>query len=52
MGKSRIASINPVLYVNPQVFNDITEGESVMGWDPVTGLGPPKFNDLLELFIG
>lgn len=48
-GKSPVGFVNPVLYANPGVFNDIrhgrnpgcaTEGfEAREGWDPVTGLG-------------
>jgi tripeptidyl-peptidase I len=48
-GKSTLGFINPTLYSNPQVFNDITVGNSVgcntngfpaaAGWDPATGLG-------------
>ena len=48
-GKSSIGFINPTLYANPGVLNDITEGgnqgcgttgfQSTTGWDPVTGLG-------------
>lgn len=48
-GKSPVGFVNPVLYANPGVLNDIrhgrkpgcaTEGfEAREGWDPVTGLG-------------
>lgn len=49
--------INPLLYANPQGFNDITSGTNDMnhdgngwvasaGWDPVTGLGTPDFKKL------
>lgn len=48
-GKSPVGFINTVLYENPQVMNDITNGDNpgcgtngfsaVAGWDPVTGLG-------------
>ena len=47
--KTPVGFINPVLYANPQVLNDITNGknsgcgtdgfQAVAGWDPVTGLG-------------
>jgi tripeptidyl-peptidase-1 len=59
-GKGTVGFINPVLYANPQVFQDITEGgnkcagqgfSAVEGWDPVTGLGTPKFKELLDLFL-
>jgi tripeptidyl-peptidase I len=48
-GKSTLGFINPTLYANPQVFNDITVGSNAgcdiagfpaaPGWDPATGLG-------------
>jgi tripeptidyl-peptidase I len=48
-GKATLGFINPTLYSNPQVFNDITSGNSVgcntdgfpaaVGWDAATGLG-------------
>ncbi|KAI1847111.1 hypothetical protein JX266_006986 [Neoarthrinium moseri] len=60
-GKSPVGFINPVLYENPQLFNDITSGNNegcgtkgfsaVQGWDPVTGLGTPKYPEMLELFM-
>jgi len=61
MGKTSIGFINPALYSNPQVLNDITNGtnvgcgtngfSAVPGWDPVTGLGTPNYPRMLELFI-
>ncbi|KAJ4998004.1 Aorsin [Colletotrichum sp. SAR 10_66] len=60
-GKAPVGFINPTLYANPQIFNDITSGNNegcntkgfsaVPGWDPVTGLGTPKFPEMLELFM-
>lgn len=48
-GKKPVGFINPVLYTNPSILNDITNGtnpgcgtegfQAVPGWDPVTGLG-------------
>ncbi|KAK3319647.1 alkaline serine protease [Cercophora scortea] len=48
-GKGTLGFINPALYANPQVFNDVTSGSNpnckstgflaAPGWDPVTGLG-------------
>jgi len=59
--KGPVGFVNPTLYANPQVMNDITNGgnqgcgtkgfESVEGWDPVTGLGTPNFPAMLELFM-
>ncbi len=61
-GKSPIGFINPVLYANPGMFNDITEGgnqgcgtpgfSAVSGWDPVTGLGTPNFPKMLRVWLG
>lgn len=59
--KSPVGFVNPVLYANPQVMNDITNGgnqgcgtkgfQSVAGWDPVTGLGTPNYPAMLQLFM-
>ncbi|KAE8444410.1 hypothetical protein EG329_000610 [Mollisiaceae sp. DMI_Dod_QoI] len=48
-GKKPVGFINPALYANPRMLNDITNGtnpgcgtqgfSAVNGWDPVTGLG-------------
>jgi tripeptidyl-peptidase-1 len=61
-GKGPVGFINPVMYQNPQVFNDITKGNNegcdtkgfsaVPGWDPVTGLGTPRYPEMLKLFTG
>ena len=61
VGKGSVGFINPVVYANPQAFNDITVGgnrgcgtpgfESTEGWDPVTGLGTPNTPRLLEVFL-
>jgi tripeptidyl-peptidase I len=60
--KSPVGFLNPTLYANPQVLNDVTVGgnqgcgtkgfESVQGWDPVTGLGTPNYPAMLDLFMG
>lgn len=60
-GKGPVGFINPVLYANPQVFNDITTGHAAgcltdgysatPGWDPTTGLGTPNYPDLLAVFM-
>ena len=46
-GKSPLGFLNPFLYQNPSIFNDVTSGnnpgcstkgfEASAGWDPVTG---------------
>ncbi|OKL58204.1 hypothetical protein UA08_06451 [Talaromyces atroroseus] len=62
VGKSTVGFLNPVLYANPWVLNDITNGtnlgcdtehgfEAADGWDPATGLGSPNFNKLKDLFL-
>lgn len=53
-GKGSIGFLNPILYSNADVFNDITGGYNLgcnaetgfyagKGWDPVTGLGTPNY---------
>ncbi|ORY67675.1 Pro-kumamolisin [Pseudomassariella vexata] len=61
-GKGPVGFINPVLYENPQIMNDITTGNNpgcgtdgfaaVEGWDPLTGLGTPDYPSLEKLFTG
>jgi len=65
-GKGPVGFINPTLYKNPEAFTDITEGFNIgcnfgdtverafyakAGWDPVTGLGTPKYEALLRVFM-
>jgi len=60
-GKGTIGFINPALYQNPGILNDITNGtnpgcgsdgfSAVTGWDPVTGLGTPNFPKMLKYFL-
>ncbi|KAF2147631.1 aorsin [Myriangium duriaei CBS 260.36] len=60
-GKGPVGFINPVLYENPWVLNDIKNGsnpgcgtngfDAVEGWDPVTGLGTPNYPKMLDLFL-
>lgn len=60
-GKAPVGFVNPVLYANPQVMNDITRGNNpgcgtagftaVQGWDPVTGLGTLNFPAMEKLFL-
>ena len=62
-GKGPVGFLNPTLYANPGMFNDITEGynlgcnasvgfEAAEGWDPVTGLGTPIFPKMVDVFLG
>ena len=59
--------LNPFLYANPDAFFDVTLGSNKpdqtgfvqpygfncsRGWDPVTGLGTPKFGRLLAAAMG
>ncbi|GAB7357186.1 hypothetical protein MBLNU459_g8174t2 [Dothideomycetes sp. NU459] len=60
-GKSSLGFLNPALYANPSMLNDITNGSNpgcntqgfsaVPGWDPVTGLGTPNFPKMLKYFM-
>merc|ERR1711981_520703 len=57
-GKKTLGFVNPLLYKNPDAFNDITKGNNAIGnnaksgwkctegWDAVTGLGTPQFTKL------
>ena len=61
VGKSSVGFINPALYANPGVLNDIVGGgnqgcgtpgfTAVSGWDPVTGLGTPNFPKMLAYWL-
>ncbi|KAJ7506898.1 family S53 protease [Mycena galericulata] len=52
-GNPPLGFLNPWLYANPDMLNDVTTGSNpgcgadgfaaVTGWDPVTGLGTPNF---------
>ncbi|KAG9312229.1 peptidase S8/S53 domain-containing protein [Chiua virens] len=62
-GKGPVGFINPVIYSAnfTDAFNDITNGtnpgcgtlgfNTSNGWDPVTGLGTPRFSQLLAKWI-
>jgi len=49
--------LNPLIYSDPTIFNDITSGDNpgcgtngfpaTTGWDPITGLGTPNFPAML-----
>ena len=61
IGKGSIGFVNPTLYANPRLLNDITKGgnqgcgtpgfTATEGWDPVTGLGTPNFPALFAKFL-
>jgi len=62
-GKGPVGFINPAIYSEAfaGAFNDITHGgnqgcgtagfTAVPGWDPVTGLGTPKFDVMMAAFL-
>ena len=60
-GQGSVGFLNPTLYANSGVMNDITAGSNpgcgtdgfsaATGWDPVTGLGTPNFPRMLKLFL-
>ncbi|KIJ55529.1 hypothetical protein M422DRAFT_24097 [Sphaerobolus stellatus SS14] len=59
-GRPVAGFINPFIYANPDVFNDITSGSNPgcgtegfpakKGWDAVTGLGTPDYTKLRAAF--
>lgn len=59
--KAPVGFVNPALYANAGVMNDITNGgnqgcgttgfNSTVGWDPVTGLGTPNYPSMLDMFM-
>lgn len=62
-GKKVIGFANPAMYKNPSMFRDVTLGahsgeglcngkgfKAVQGWDPITGLGTPKYADMVKYF--
>ncbi|CEJ92875.1 hypothetical protein VHEMI08503 [[Torrubiella] hemipterigena] len=61
-GKKPIGFLNPILYKNPGMFNDVTVGNNPgcgtsgfpasKGWDPVTGLGTPNYEKMRAVFNG
>ncbi|KAI1321095.1 subtilisin-like protein [Xylariaceae sp. FL0255] len=62
IGKGPVGFLNPTLYANPSMFNDITSGYNLgcnaskafnasVGWDPVTGLGTPNYPKMLKVFL-
>ncbi|KAK6389686.1 hypothetical protein LTR95_019698, partial [Oleoguttula sp. CCFEE 5521] len=60
VGKGPIGFLNPVLYSHPWALNDVVNGSNPgcgtngfsasPGWDPVTGLGTPKYEELKKIF--
>ncbi len=55
--KRKLGLVNPALYADAGVLNDITSGNNngysaAKGWDPVTGLGSPKGAAVVALLSG
>lgn len=60
-GMPTLGFVNPALYANPSVLNDVTVGNSggcnttgfsaAKCWDPVTGLGTPDYPKMLQYFL-
>lgn len=61
-GKGPVGFINPVLYSNSRMLNDVVTGansgcgvdqafRAVKGWDAVTGLGSPDYERMRDVFI-
>ncbi|KAJ6450110.1 family S53 protease [Mycena sanguinolenta] len=56
-GNSPLGFLNPWLYANPDMLNDVTSGSNPgcgakgftarSGWDPITGLGTPNYPAML-----
>lgn len=57
-GKPQLGFLNPFIYQNPGLFNDITTGsnpgcgtegfQAAPGWDPATGYGTPNYAKLAQ----
>jgi tripeptidyl-peptidase-1 len=63
IGKERLGFLNPLLYSKKSAFTDVTAGCgsgcsagrgfcAMQGWDPITGLGTPLFNQWKQQFTG
>ena len=61
-GKGPVGFINPVLYSNLQMMNDVVTGanqgcgvdqafRAVSGWDAVTGMGSPDYERMRSVFM-
>ncbi|KAI1101327.1 subtilisin-like protein [Jackrogersella minutella] len=62
VGKSSVGFVNPTLYANPDIFNDVTSGHNygcgadpafraAKGWDAITGLGSPNYGALHKILM-
>ncbi|KAF2112884.1 peptidase S8/S53 domain-containing protein [Lophiotrema nucula] len=61
-GKSRLGFLNPALYANDGILNDVVTGgnegcdvdpafKATCGWDAVTGLGSPDYARMRKFFL-
>jgi len=62
-GKSSLGWLNPLIYANPQCFNDVKDSSqnncnggtngfaALSGWDPATGLGSPSYACLAKVVV-
>ncbi|ATY62013.1 alkaline serine protease [Cordyceps militaris] len=64
-GKGPVGFVNPTLYQHEEIFHDVVKGgmytgggvckdkgfNATRGWDPTTGMGTPKFDKMLEVFL-
>ncbi|KAM3438352.1 hypothetical protein NHJ13734_004225 [Beauveria thailandica] len=64
IGKGPVGFINPTIYKHQEMFNDVVKGgmnsgglcngkgfNATRGWDPTTGMGTPKYDKMLEVFL-
>lgn len=63
-GLPSLGFLNPLIYANPQCFNDVNDGSlnncnagytgfaSLSGWDPATGNGTPNYSCLANVIAG
>ncbi|KAJ9444109.1 Tripeptidyl-peptidase 1 [Diplonema papillatum] len=60
VGGKTLGFVNPLFYLNPDKFRDVTVGSNAIenqgwnatkGWDAVTGLGSPNFDQLLKVVV-
>ena len=60
-GKGPIGFLNPTIYKHPEMFNDVTVGNSpgcgtdgfptAPGWDPSSGMGTPNYTAMRKVFV-
>ncbi|KAM3561623.1 hypothetical protein ARSEF4850_003122 [Beauveria asiatica] len=64
IGKGPVGFINSTIYKHQEMFNDVVKGgmnsgglcngkgfNATRGWDPTTGMGTPKYDKMLEVFL-